>query len=98
MMAFNTLRIDAGDGSPIVHYRIENGRVERRLVEAVEEEIEPNWRPLTPEEITAHVMAHTVIAHWLRRRMGLSQLMQACSPDYSTAGNCVQDNPLRTST
>jgi hypothetical protein len=98
MMAFNTLRIDAGDGSPIVHYRIENGRVERHVVEAAEEELDPNWRQLTPEEISAHVMADTVIAHWLRGRMGLYQLIQACSPDYPSARNCVQDNPLRTGT
>jgi hypothetical protein len=31
MMAINTLRIDSGDGSGVVDYRIENGSVETRV-------------------------------------------------------------------
>jgi hypothetical protein len=97
MMAFNTLRIDAGDGSPVVDYRIENGRVASRVAEAAADgEIEQQWQQLTPEEISAHVTAGTVVAHWLLRRMGFYRLMRACTPDYSPPGNDVQDHRQRT--
>jgi hypothetical protein len=33
MLAFNRLRIDPGNGSPAVDYRIENGFVESRTLE-----------------------------------------------------------------
>lgn len=97
-MAFNTLRIDPGDGSPIVDYRIENDHVDCRVADAAADgELEPQWQRLTPEQITAHVMADTVVARWLLRRMGLYQLMRACGPDYSTSGNSVRYYPQRTS-
>ena len=87
MMAFNTLRIDAGDGSPIVDFRIEYGHVESRVSEAAAYgEVEQQWQQLTSEEISSHVMADTVVARWLLRRMGLYQLMRACSPDSLSEG------------
>lgn len=37
-MTGNTLHIDPNDGSPSVEYRIENGHLERRTVEAAAQE------------------------------------------------------------
>lgn len=73
MLACKRLRIDSGDGSPVLDYRIEKDRVESRGLNT-------SWRQLAPEEISSHVMANTVVAEWLRRRMGLHKLLRACSP------------------
>jgi len=69
MLACKRLRIDL-DGSLAVDYRIENGRVERRTVEVAAERIEEKeWQPLTSEQVSSHVLAGTVVARWLRRRI-----------------------------
>jgi hypothetical protein len=75
MLACNRLRIDPGDGSPVVDYRIENGCVESRSLETATE-----WHRLTPDELSSHVMAETVVAQWLHRRMGDRRLIRACAP------------------
>jgi hypothetical protein len=94
MLACNKLCVDRGDNSPTVEYRIEDGRVESRvLVGACEESsvIEKSWQRLTPEELRSHVMAHTVVARWLSRRMGVHRLIRACSQDHPPADNEVQE-------
>ncbi len=73
MLACNKLRIDSRDGSPVLEYRIEDDRVETRTLDT-------NWRQLPPEEISSHVAANTVVAEWLRRRMGLHKLLRSCNP------------------
>jgi len=80
MLICNRLRIDCDDGSSVLDYRIENDRIEFRRLGT-------NWRQLTPDEISSHVMANSVVAEWLRRRMGLHLLLRACnsstaSPDH----------------
>jgi hypothetical protein len=93
MLAFNRLRVDSGDGSPVVDYRIENGSVESHVVGEMNSEqangkersdTENGWKRLTPEELSAHVLADTVVARWLSRRMGIFPLVQACQPDSSS--------------
>jgi hypothetical protein len=89
MLAFNRLRIDPGDGSA-VDYRIGDGFVESRLVSKTNEEpsdgaetfdCESGWKRLTPEELSSHVLANTIVARWLKYRMGVFPLVQACYPD-----------------
>jgi hypothetical protein len=78
----NRLCIDPNDGSPAVEYRIENHRVERRTREMIGEKTtahEEQWQRLTPEQLTSHVMANTVVAHWVSRRLGLHSLVRACN-------------------
>ena len=78
----NRLRIDPRDGTHIVDYRIENGWVESRTLETAAETgiaTHPQWQRLTPEELSFHVMADTVVARWLRGRMGVHRLMRACN-------------------
>ena len=80
MLACNTLRIDHSDSSQVVEYRIENDRVESRTLEtAVESDTRKEWKRLSPEQLSSHVMAHTVVAHWLRGRMGVHRLIRACN-------------------
>lgn len=78
MMPSNRLRIDPGNGSLVVEYRIENGLVESRTLGA-----ETGWQLLNADEISSHVMADTAVAYWLRRKMGTRWLIRACTPGLS---------------
>ena len=94
MLACNRLRLDPGDGSPVVDYRIENGCVESRTLETAAESstaTEKQWQRLTLEQLGFHVMADTVVAHWLHRRMGVHRLIRACTQHSSSANNGVQE-------
>ena len=92
MLAFNRLRIDRCDGSRVAEYRIDNGCVESRTLETLGEcgtTTDKHWKRLTPEQLTSHVLAGTVVAQWLRTRMGIHSLIRACS---SSANNDVDDS------
>lgn len=81
-LACNRLRIDANDGSPVVDYRIEDGRVERRtlvLQAPGKAAIEGQWERLSPGQLTSDVLASTVVAHWLARKLGVHSLIRACN-------------------
>ena len=93
MLACNRLRIDL-DGSLAVDYRIENGRVEQRTVEMAADGIEEKeWQPLTSEQVSSHVLADTVVARWLRRRIGIFRLMRACSQSSSLTSYHHEHSP-----
>ena len=81
MLASNRLRLEPGNGSPVVDYRIENGCVETRTLAtgAGENALEKQWQPLTPEELSSRVLRDSVLARWLRRRLGLFRLVRACN-------------------
>jgi hypothetical protein len=101
MLAFNRLRIDPGNGSPAVEYRIENGFVESRTLETDAARrsnlsIEKQWQRLTPEQLTFHVMANPVVLRWLRHRMGVHLLIRACNRDSSFSTNLVLEGSNRT--
>ena len=81
MLACNRFRLDLDDGSPVSDYRLENGCVEMRVLDQTgkpEPETGSPWCRLTPQQLTSHVMANTVVAQWLRRRMGMRPLLRAC--------------------
>lgn len=85
MLACNRLRVDMGDGSPAVDYRIEDDRVECRILEnAPQSALEQAWRQLTAEQLTSHLSGETVISVWLRRRMGIFRLIRACRQPVAT--------------
>ena len=93
MTACNRLRIDHGDGSCVADYRIENGYVESRTLETGGESgtTEKRWQRLTPEQVSSHVMADTVVGQWLRRRMGAHKLIRACTQSSNGAlGSSLQ--------
>ena len=100
MLAVNRLRIDPGNGFPAVDYRIKKGFVESRTVatDAAKRDnpaIETHWRRLTPEQLTSHVMADTVVLHWLRHRMGVYRLIRACQ-DSSSRNSPALESSNRT--
>jgi hypothetical protein len=80
MQNWNKLRIDPADGSAVTEYRIDGENVESRQVR---DDRSGGWKRLTPQQLTTHVLANTVVAYWLRRRMGVHQLVRACARDSS---------------
>jgi len=101
MLAIKRLRIDPGNGSPAVDYRIKNGFVESRTVETDVAKrsttaIEKEWQRLTPEQLTSRVMADAVVLHWLRHRMGVYRLIRACNQDSSSLNNPALESSNRT--
>jgi len=100
MLACNRLRIDLGNGSPALEYRIENGFVESRTLEADAATqgipaIEKQWQRLTPQQLTSRVLADRVVAHWLSYRMGIHRLVQACHPESSFPDDPVPEDSRR---
>jgi hypothetical protein len=94
MLACNRLRIDRYDGSAVADYRIEDDGVESRALQTATEgssDTENRWQRLTPEQLSSHIMNDTVVARWLRRRMGVQPLIRACSQHFSSANEAEQD-------
>lgn len=82
------LRVEPGDGSPITEYSIENGTVAVRTVDlnrGPDQDQESEWQELTPQQLRFHVERHTVVAEWLKRRMGWRRLLHECVRDGSKA-------------
>ena len=101
MLAINRLRIDPGNGSPAVDYRVKKGFVESRTVETDAGKkgtpaIEKRWQRLTPGQLTARVMADTVVLHWLCHKMGVYRLIRACNQDSSSPNNPALESSNRT--
>jgi hypothetical protein len=71
------LRLEAADGADGKEYRIYDGQVEVRRLQCSGED-DWCWHRITPEELTAHVNAKTVVAEWLKRRIGWRRLLRAC--------------------
>jgi hypothetical protein len=101
MLAFNRLRIDPGNGSPAVDYRIENGFVESRTLETDSTKrrtltTEKQWQRLTPEQLSSRLMADSLLLRWLRQRMGVYRLIRACNQDSSSPNNRAVERSHRT--
>src|SRR5215469_12288151 len=89
-MTCNRLRIDRSDGSVAVEYRIEDGRVERKITQAPthgSSVSEVEWQLLTPEQLCSEILAQNVVARWLFLRLGLHALIRACSQRSSSVSD-----------
>ena len=76
----NTLRIDLPNASSVIEYRIRDDFVETRTRPAEQTDgTENEWQRLTPQQIDYHITRSTIVAYWLRRRIGIRRLIQACS-------------------
>ena len=100
MLAFNRLRIDPGNGSPAIDYRIKNGLVESRTLETDATRgstlaFEREWQRLTPQQLTSRLMTDTVLLRWLRQRMGVYRLIRACNQDSSSPNNPTLESSNR---
>jgi hypothetical protein len=82
-----SLRLETADGSGSEEYRIRDGDIEvRRVGHAFElsqydefGESEYDWHRLTPHELASHVNDNTVVAQWLRHRIGWRRLLLKCT-------------------
>ena len=78
------LRLESDDGSPVKEYRIEDGNVEVRSLDPLDQvdgsirRTGSVWWRLTPGQLSIHVERNTVVAQWLERRLGWRRLLQAC--------------------
>ncbi len=88
------LRLEAADGSGIEEYRIQDGDIEvRRVQRAVERgRCDDDWQPLTPRQLAAHVQDNTVVAQWLRHRIGWRRLLLACSDQQTLQNFGIEGN------
>jgi hypothetical protein len=80
------LRLETADGSGCEEYRIQDGDIEVRRVRSSTERgrfgRSPNndeWQRLTPRELSGHVHDNTVVAQWLRHRIGWRRLILKCT-------------------
>jgi hypothetical protein len=74
------LRLETADGANGEEYRIYDGQIEVRQLQSSSDD-EWCWHRVTPEQLTAHVNAKTVVAEWLKRRLGWRRLLRACIAD-----------------
>jgi hypothetical protein len=93
------LRLEAADGSGSEEYRIHDGDIEvrsmRRSVEYDRFEdgrSDSDWQPLTASQLAAHVQDNTIVAQWLRHRLGWRRLLLACTDQQTLRNFGVEDN------
>ena len=66
------LRIPSENGSPINEYRIQNGQIEFRSLDATGKPFsitKAKWRVLDVSELQLHFVLDTVVAQWLMQRL-----------------------------
>ena len=88
MLLPTTLRLEAVDGSGVEEYRIFGDGIEVRKLRCGEENDDPElvgdqvscgWTRLTPADLSRHVKDNTIVAHWLKQRLGWRRLLYACT-------------------
>jgi len=90
-----TLRLEAADRSGVEEYRIYEGAIEvRQLQRSPENESDDTWQRLTHTQLAEHVKDDTVVAKWLRHRMGWQRLLRACINPQTLAEFGIAENTL----
>ena len=81
MLGWNRLRVESGNGTAGMDYRIRDGQVECRAIDVSSLANGARWRQLSADELRSLVLANPLLAKWLSHRMGVFQLVRACSAD-----------------
>jgi hypothetical protein len=90
-----TLRLEAEDHSGVEEYRIYEGVIEVRKLERSGEPITDDaWQRLTHTQLAKHVNDNTVVARWLRHRIGWQRLLRACINPQTLAEFGIPENTL----
>ena len=98
-----TLRLEAANSSGVEEYRIyEDGVQVRKLccgeekgdLELAGEHLSNEWQRLSPDDLTHHVKDNTVVAQWLKHRLGWRRLLRACSDPQTLQEFGIPDNTL----
>jgi hypothetical protein len=89
------LRLEAQDGTALEEYRVRDGEIEvRQLQNATEDDRE--WHRVSPDELSSHVYRNTVVAQWLKYRLGRTRLLRRCIAEqscYQTSTGTVGNYP-----
>jgi len=92
------LRLESDDGSPVKEYRIEDGNVEVRSLDPLDQvdgsirRTGSVWWRLTPGQLSIQVEHNTVVAQWLERRLGWRRLLQACVGEQPSMGKVAENS------
>jgi len=98
-----TLRLEATNGSGVEEYRIYEDAVEvRRLccgketgdLELAVAHLSDEWQRLSPGDLTDHVKKNTVVAQWLKHRLGWRRLVRACADPQTLQEFGIPDSSL----
>ena len=77
MVSADTRLLESTSRSLAQEYRINDGRVEARVLSDGFEP-EPTWWQLSPAQLSSHVKRNTEVARWLERSLGWQKLLWAC--------------------
>jgi len=98
-----TLRLEATDGAGVEEYRVFEDAIEVRKLRCGEEnddmelageQVSDEWHPLSHEALTDHVKKNTVVAQWLKHRIGWRRLLRACTDPQTLQEFGIPDNTL----
>ena len=90
-----TLRLEAEDHTGVEEYRIYEGVIEvRKLQPSAENQSDDAWQRLTHTQLAEHVKDNTVVAKWLRHRIGWQRLLRACINPQTLAEYGISENTL----
>src|SRR5262249_56627278 len=92
-----SLRLEAPDGSGGEEYRIRDSdievrRVRRSVADEQQQPHEHGWQPLTTEQLSEHVRDNTVVAQWLRHRIGWRRPRLDCTDHETLQRFAVHEN------
>ena len=76
------LRLEATNGSGGEEYRIREDEIEVRPVNSSSTNDaydDDDWQPLSSSDLADHVQRNTVVAQWLRHRIGWRRLLLKCT-------------------
>jgi hypothetical protein len=87
------LRLEAADGRVAQEYRIRDGQIEVRQLSGPADD--HDWCSLSAQDLSSHVMRNTVVAQWLKHRLGWRRLLQACVAQDSFWHSAGDQNQIR---
>jgi len=71
------LRLEAPDGSGGEEYRIRDNEIQVRSVNS--DLPDHDWQPLSSHELAEHVQNNSIVAQWLKHRIGWRRLLLKCT-------------------
>jgi hypothetical protein len=77
MSSGNMQLVESMSHSPCQEYRINDGKVEARVLD-YRSERKTSWREVSPAQLSRHVRGNTNVARWLERNLGWRRLLRAC--------------------
>ena len=73
----NAQLVEFVDRFPVREYRISGEKIEARILVGGPEQ-KRDWRVVSSQQLSSHVMSNTAVARWLERNLGWRRLLRAC--------------------